>query len=468
MREALFALLALLACTRSFLPAGTQAASHFSRRPAVLRLSVTSIAEVEALALPAVTEKATTLPEPPAEKSPPPPPQPSPSSLLNKQIMAARDTGTVLQLTKAGEPLMKPANVASALHRLAVLNKRERASRDALLRDPRFERLVVMLAGRAEALSSRSVSDVLWSFATLQHWPPMLLKPLLTSVATHLTKDDIEAPYLSTMVWALAKLECKPVRLLEQMEEIALPLLSQMNTQNLANLFWGFAKLNYQPTRILPKIEEALLAPGMLETAKPVEVADLAYALGVVGAPHAHDRLLLGLADRAAPDPVFGSLHTFSSRQIVILIWVVARLDAVAQLPEGRMEAWVSAVRAAHEATPLLVTDARNLERSLESLGLDASWVQRSEMLNTWTDLADGRSRRRAGRAYSDDELRTVFEAIDSDGSGDIDQAELLEAIRAIRPDATDEDVDRMLAVANGNGNDTIDLAEFKLMMSTP
>ena len=128
----------------------------------------------------------------------------------------------------------------------------------------------------------------------------------------------------------------------------------------------------------------------------------------------------------------------------------------------------MSAVRAAHEATPLLVTDARNLERSLESLGLDASWVQRSEMLNTWTDLADGRSRRRAGRAYSDDELRTVFEAIDSDGSGDIDQAELLEAIRAIRPDATDDDVDRMLAVADGNGNDTIDLAEFKLMMSTP
>ncbi|KOO30454.1 calmodulin-related protein touch-induced [Chrysochromulina tobinii] len=346
--------------------------------------------------------------------------------------MAARDTGTVLQLTKAGEPLMKPANVASALHRLAVLNKRERASRDALLRDPRFERLVVMLAGRAEALSSRSVSDVLWSFATLQHWPPMLLKPLLTSVATHLTKDDIEAPYLSTMVWALAKLECKPVRLLERMEEIALPLLSQMNTQNLANLFWGFAKLNYQPTRILPKIEEALLAPGMLETAKPVEVADLAYALGLVGAPHAHDRLLLALANRAAPDPVFGCLHTFSSRQIVILIWVVARLDAVAQLPEGRMEAW------------------------------------RSEMLNTWTDLADGRSRRRAGRAYSDEELRIVFEAIDSDGSGDIDQAELLDAIRAIRPDATDEDVARMLAVADGDGNDTINLAEFKLMMSTP
>jgi hypothetical protein len=229
-------LLALLACTRSYLPAGKQAASQFSRRPAVLRLSVTSVAEA---ALPAVMEKATTLPEPPAaEKSPPSPPQPSPSSLLNKQIMAARDTGTVLQLTKAGEPLMKPANVASALHRLAVLNKRERASRDALLRDPRFERLVVMLAGRAEALSSRSVSDVLWSFATLQHWPPMLLKPLLTSVATHLTKDDIEAPYLSTMVWALAKLECKPVRLLERMEEIALPLLSQMNTQNLANLLW--------------------------------------------------------------------------------------------------------------------------------------------------------------------------------------------------------------------------------------
>ena len=109
-------------------------------------------------------------------------------------------------------------NVATALHRLAVINKRRRAGRDALLRDARFEKLVGAVAEHAADFNARAVADVLWSFATLQHWPPTLLTPVLTSVSVQLEADSFQAQHLSTMVWALAKLECKPVRLLEQME----------------------------------------------------------------------------------------------------------------------------------------------------------------------------------------------------------------------------------------------------------
>ena len=45
-------------------------------------------------------------------------------------------------------------------------------------------------------------------------------------------------------------------------------------------------------------------------------------------------------------------------------------------------------VKRRHAATPLLAKDSKELERALLSLGIDASWVKRSEMLNTWTDLA--------------------------------------------------------------------------------
>ena len=44
--------------------------------------------------------------------------------------------------------------------------------------------------------------------------------------------------------------------------------------------------------------------------------------------------------------------------QVVILIWAVAKLNAAECLPEGLLDAWVSAVRTVHEATPLLAHDA--------------------------------------------------------------------------------------------------------------
>jgi len=184
----------------------------------------------------------------------------------------------------------------------------------------------------------------------------------------------------------------------------------------------------------------------------------------LIGTPGQHDELLLALAERAAPDPVFGCLHTFSSRQIVILIWTFARLKAAAILPDGRLDTWVSAIRAAHEATPLLVRDANNLERSLQALGVDASWIKQSEMLNTWSDLAGGQQRR-PKRDYTEEELRAAFIAIDTDESGDIDQEELLAAIRTIKPDADDDTVAKMLSVADADGNATVDFDEFKQIM---
>ena len=86
-----------------------------------------------------------------------------------------------------------------------------------------------------------------------------------------------------------------------------------------------------------------------------------------------HDPLLPSLASRAAPD---AALPDFSSRQAVTLLWSFTRLKMTAILPTGRLDEWISAVRVAHEATPLLAADARNLERCLEALGMDSSWVQ--------------------------------------------------------------------------------------------
>ena len=109
------------------------------------------------------------------------------------------------------------------------------------------------MVAQASELSPRATADVLWSCATLQDFPPQLLMPVLTSVAGHLDKEAFAPRHLALVVWSLARLTTKPTRLLERIEEQAIPRLDGMNDQNIANLLWGFAKLNYKPSKLLPR-----------------------------------------------------------------------------------------------------------------------------------------------------------------------------------------------------------------------
>ena len=95
---------------------------------------------------------------------------------------------------------------------------------------------------RAPKSNPRSVSDTIWSCATLRYLPPRMLTPLLSQVSHNLDKTAFEAQHLSLITWSLAVLECKPVRLLERIEALTVKLLHTFNPQNCANIMWGFAK----------------------------------------------------------------------------------------------------------------------------------------------------------------------------------------------------------------------------------
>lgn len=384
---------------------------------------------------------------------------------INKQLFKAKDSDTVLQVYEAHENL-NAVNVATALHRLATINKKDRAGRDKLWGDERFQHLVDKVQARAPDFRARAINEVLWSFATLQQLPPMLLKPVLTAVAVTLGKSDdpkeaFEAHHLSTMVWSLARLETKPVRLLEQMEEQAIPLIGELDSQNCAMLLSGFARLNYKPSKLLPALSAHLIEGELLAKSKPVEVADIAQALSLIDKSPSeaaeHAQLLRALAVRAAPDT---ALSAFSSRQLVILTNTFTKFNATAALPEGLLDAWVDAIRTAHEERPMMSADAKSLEASLSSLGIDCTWIKRAEMLKSWSDLSAGGQGIK--REYTDEELLKTFQEIDTDKSGDIDQKELLSAIRAINPAASLDQIQTMLSFGDSDGDMAISFDEFK------
>merc|ERR1719247_3477106 len=114
----------------------------------------------------------------------------------------------------------------------------------------------------------------------------------------------------------------------------------------------------------------------MDEDCKPVEVADLTFAVAMLGEqqPTEAPPLLTRLSGRARAAT---DLASFSSRQLVTMIWAYAKLGLTPE-PELLGE-WVGTVRSAHEAKPLLAADVRNLERALQALGEESSWLHPEE-----------------------------------------------------------------------------------------
>jgi len=185
-------------------------------------------------------------------------------------------------------------------------------------------------------------------------------------------KSCFEPQHLSIMVWAFSTLKCKPTKLLELIEERSIEQLAGFNTQNCANILQGFAKLNYPAAKLYPQMSEAVLKNNFVDACKPVEVADLTYALAMLGEqqPSSAPPLLTQLSERARPKT---DLARFSSRQLVTMLWAYAKLGL--RPDEEVLSEWVTQVREAHERKPLMAADVRNLERALERMGEDCGWL---------------------------------------------------------------------------------------------
>lgn len=293
----------------------------------------------------------------------------SKAGAINSQLVKSTDAEAVLKLTVKNAQQLNSVNAATALHRIAGHLKKTRAQRDRVLRDQRFESLLDATAELVSQCNPRSVSDILWAFATLQHWPPTMLKPVLTQVNVHLEANAFEAQHLALIVWAFAVLGLKPVKLLERIESSALTQVRYLNQQNCANLLWGFAKLNYKPTTLLPALKAKMLDAAFLERMKPVELSDASYAIAVIGGDDEQLPLLNAFASRATP----GSLLTkFTSRQLVLLLWSFARVGST---PPEQLPQWVETIQAYHAQKPLLAADQKNLEAALEKFGEDTEWL---------------------------------------------------------------------------------------------
>merc|ERR1712195_328001 len=78
-----------------------------------------------------------------------------------------------------------------------------------------------------------------------------------------------------------------------------------------------------------------------------------------------------------------------------------------------------------------------------------------------------GRNKKKGGLSEEQlDEVREAFGLFDADASGEIDVRELKAAMRSLGFEIKNEELKKMVADVDGDGNGTIEFAEFLAMMT--
>jgi len=252
--------------------------------------------------------------------------------VINGQIIAVAETGNVWHLLSTIEKHiahMNLVNITTALHRLAKM-----LSGDQVLHGHPVIG-VMLIAVRKELASmnandnipsSQSLSNIMWSLATLSiaDWP--LLQEVATLTVTHM--DRFKPLELSTLLWAFAKLHSQydlsgHQDVLRVFEAAALHVkdhASTFNFRNLVTTVGAFATLGKATpvTRVFQIVAQQMVKVS--HTANCQELAKAAWAFGT--AKVASDALFGIIAQSAIP-----RIHHFQPQELSNLLWGFAAND---------------------------------------------------------------------------------------------------------------------------------------------
>jgi calcium-dependent protein kinase len=173
------------------------------------------------------------------------------------------------------------------------------------------------------------------------------------------------------------------------------------------------------------------------------------------------------MASQATAEKILPDMYGSSLAQ---LIQAFARMKKTAILPDGMFDSWIVAVKKANKEFPLSRWHASMLEQALISLGMEHAWIKPASMLSKWTQIAKGikvaeYADEKTREKFTDKELREVFDSIDTDKSGTLDVEELKSAFKTIGQDAADETIEKMFAIGDTDGDNSISFDEFKVIM---
>eukprot|EP00930_Biecheleria_cincta_P052606 TRINITY_DN3785_c0_g2_i2.p1 TRINITY_DN3785_c0_g2~~TRINITY_DN3785_c0_g2_i2.p1 ORF type:complete len:912 (+),score=166.54 TRINITY_DN3785_c0_g2_i2:41-2776(+) len=243
---------------------------------------------------------------------------------INSQIISASESGDIHYLMStimSHLPHMNLVNLSTALHRLAKLAATDSHLQATLCNHEALQTLLETICLSFSGLDAsevqpQSISNVVWSLATMRYIDKHLLQAL-----THLTVSNIDQfkPFeLSTTLWALAKLgsvdnisnQIKPV--FQAAAQHITPLVSQFGFRCLATTAWAFATSKQRHARLFRAMAAQMLP--MAQNANCQEMANTAWAFGT--ADFHDDQLFHELAEKAVY-----MLAEFKPQELSNMLW---------------------------------------------------------------------------------------------------------------------------------------------------
>lgn len=240
----------------------------------------------------------------------------TPAQKLHKELIAKENSlENVLRLATEAIAELDANNIATAIHKVAQLSRREHRGVAAARADSRFQDLLTRANGRAAEWSSRQLCHMAWSVAVLNCGP----SPLLRAVGCEFTaRGEVEhVPQdISTFAWALAVAQFCDADMMRDTAARALRKLPEFCPQDLSITAWAFAKLLVDDRRPL-MLGIARQSLSTLGAFSPRNLANLSWAFAT--AQHRDLELCEALVDQCS-----ARIVDFGPQELPILLWSFA------------------------------------------------------------------------------------------------------------------------------------------------
>mmetsp|Transcript_122089 Transcript_122089/g.352895 ORF Transcript_122089/g.352895 Transcript_122089/m.352895 type:complete len:788 (+) Transcript_122089:168-2531(+) len=244
---------------------------------------------------------------------------------INQQIIKASEYGDIEHLLSTVAmhlPYMNLVNLTTAVHRLAKLTANDPESQANLRRHPTLDSVLATIldtlgcAATMGESQSQSLSNIVWSLATMRLTNKMLIDKVAALAATRIS---FFKPFeLSTLLWALAKLGA--------IDNVSFGSRAVFNASAshiaqhaecfgfrcLATTAWAFATARHRNAKLFRSIA-AHMVP-MVRSANPQEMANTTWAFATA---NFHDEQLFGELAKQA----MHRLGEFKAQELSNMLW---------------------------------------------------------------------------------------------------------------------------------------------------
>jgi RAP domain/FAST kinase-like protein, subdomain 1 len=184
-----------------------------------------------------------------------------------------------------------------------------------------FDAIASAAQARINEFKPQELSNMVWSFATLKHEAPALLDDIAS--AAPLRINEFKPQELSNMVWSFATMNHEAPSLFDAIASAAQARINEFKPQGLSNMVWSFATMSHEAPSLFDAIAKA--APVRINEFNPQDLFNTSWAYATLN--HEAPLLFDAIAQAASV-----CIRDFNPQELANTAWSFAKLSHNAPL----------------------------------------------------------------------------------------------------------------------------------------